>query len=65
MALGFTLSKHYLMQPQLPFIHQFLHKISHKQHPWYHQHEREDKRHGLQEPEEGRDAKCQSNSSET
>lgn len=42
--------KLYLVQPQLSLVHQLLHKISHKQNPGHHQHEREDKRDGLQIP---------------
>lgn len=42
--------KHYLVQPQLSLVHQLLHKISHKQNPGHHQHERENKRDGLQIP---------------
>lgn len=38
------------MQPQLSLMHQFLHKVSHEEHPGQHQHEWEDKRDGLQVP---------------
>lgn len=42
--------KRHLVQSQLSLVHQLLHKVSHKQHPGHHQHEREDKRDGLQVP---------------
>lgn len=53
------------MQPHLSLLHQFLHKVSHEQHPGYHEHEWEDKRDGLQVPGEYRDANRQSNFEKT
>lgn len=53
------------MQPQLSFMHQFLHKVSHEQHPGHHQHEWEDKRDGLQVPEGYRCVNCQSDFKKT
>lgn len=53
------------MQPQFSLMHKFLHEISNKQHPGYHQHDRKDKRDGLQVPGEYRDGNCQSNSLKT
>lgn len=52
-------TKHYLMQPQLPLVHQFLDKVSHEQHPGHHQHQWKDIRDGLQVPGEHRWSKCQ------
>lgn len=53
------------MQSQLSLVYKFFHEVSHKQHPWYHQQEREDKRDGLQIPGKYRDASCQSDSLQT
>lgn len=52
-------TKHYLVQPQLPLVHQFLDKVSHEQHPGHHQHQWKDIRDGLQVPGEHRWGNCQ------
>lgn len=46
----YTVQIHYLMQPQLLLVHQFLDKVCHKQHPGHHQHQWKDKRDGLLVP---------------
>ena len=38
------------MEPQLSLVDQLLHKVSHKQDPGNHEHDREDKRDSLQVP---------------